>query len=41
MATATLTKPVEPGAAPPPEEEKSRVPRWVWALVVIGLWVVG
>ncbi|MCB0905685.1 MAG: ABC transporter permease subunit [Nocardioidaceae bacterium] len=41
MATATLTKPVEPGAAPPPEEEKSRVPRWVWALVVIGLWVIG
>lgn len=40
MATATLTKPVEPGAAPPPEEDERRVPRWVWVLVVLGLWIV-
>ena len=40
MATATLTKPVEPGAAPPPEEETRRIPRWVWVLVVLGLWIL-
>ena len=40
--TATLApaKP-EPGAAPPPTEEARRsVPRWVWALGVVVVWIV-
>jgi glycine betaine/proline transport system permease protein len=40
MATATLERPVEPGAAPPPPPEPRRVPRWVWALVVLGIWLL-
>lgn len=40
MATATVARPVEPGAAPPPPPEPRRVPRWVWALVVLGLWIL-
>jgi glycine betaine/proline transport system permease protein len=43
MATATLERPVEPGAPPPVPEAPRRTPRWVWALAVlagwIGLWV--
>jgi glycine betaine/proline transport system permease protein len=40
MATATVERAVEPGAAPPPPAEPRRVPRWVWALVVLGVWVL-
>jgi glycine betaine/proline transport system permease protein len=40
MATDTLARPVEPGAAPPPEPEPRRVPRWLWALVVLGVWIL-
>jgi glycine betaine/proline transport system permease protein len=40
MATATLDRPVEPGAAPPPPPQKRHVPRWVWFLVVLGAWIV-
>ena len=40
MATATLTKTVEPGAAPPVDEEPRGIPRWVWVLVVLGVWIV-
>jgi glycine betaine/proline transport system permease protein len=41
MATATaLERPVEPGAAPPPAAERRRLPRWVWALVVLCVWVL-
>ena len=40
MATATVERPVEPGAAPPPPAEPRRLPRWVWALVVLGVWVL-
>ncbi len=38
--TATLTKPVEPGAAPPPPPEERSVPRWAWALGVLVVWLV-
>lgn len=39
--TATLAPPrVEPDAAPPPPREPRRLPRWAWALVVIGVWIV-
>ena len=40
MATATLTRPVEPGAAPPPPPEERRpVPRWAWAVGVLAVWI--
>ena len=39
-ATATLERPVEPGAAPPPPEEPRHVPRWVWAAAVLLVWLV-
>jgi glycine betaine/proline transport system permease protein len=39
MATTTLARPVEPDAAPPPHPEPRRVPRWLWALVVLGVWI--
>ena len=40
--TATLAPPrAEPDAAPPPPTRESRqLPRWAWALVVIGVWIV-
>lgn len=39
--TATLTPPrVEPDAAPPPTPVPRSMPRWAWALVVIGVWIV-
>lgn len=39
MAAATLeSRPVEPGAAPPPLEERRRIPRWAIALGVVLLW---
>ena len=38
--TATLAPPrVEPDASPPPRESP-QLPRWAWALVVVGVWVV-
>jgi glycine betaine/proline transport system permease protein len=40
MATAIVERPVEPGAAPPPPPERRRLPRWVWALVVLGVWIL-
>ena len=40
MATATLDRPVEPGAAPPPPEEPRKLPRWVWVLIVLGVWIL-
>ncbi|CUR56253.1 putative glycine betaine ABC transport system integral [metagenome] len=40
MATATATRPVEPGAPPPVPEEPKRTPRWVWALAVLAGWIV-
>jgi len=40
MSTATLDRPVEPGAAPPPPPEPRTVPRWVWALGILVVWVV-
>lgn len=41
MSTPTLERtPVEPGAAPPPEEYKPLVPRWAMALAVLGAWIV-
>ncbi len=39
MATATATRPVEPGAPPPVPEEPKRTPRWVWALAVLAGWI--
>lgn len=39
MATATVERPVEPGA-PPPEVEQRHLPRWAIALGVIVLWVI-
>ena len=39
MATATLERRIEPDAPPPLPEEPKRVPRWAWALGVIGVWV--
>ena len=39
MATATLTRPVEPGAPPLPSREPRHLPRWVWALAVLAAWV--
>ncbi|MFZ2502042.1 MAG: ABC transporter permease subunit [Nocardioides sp.] len=42
--TTLATRPVEPGAAPPVEEEKPLLPRWAWVLLVLvgwlGVWVV-
>jgi glycine betaine/proline transport system permease protein len=40
--TATLAPaPAEPGAeAPPPAPERRSLPRWAWALVVVGVWIV-
>jgi glycine betaine/proline transport system permease protein len=40
MATATLARPVEPGAAPPPPAEPRRLPRWAWVLVVLAVWIL-
>lgn len=39
MATATLERPVEPGATPPVAEPAKGVPRWVWGLVVLAGWI--
>jgi glycine betaine/proline transport system permease protein len=39
--TATLTRPqVEPDAEPPVVRERPAMPRWAWALVVIGVWIL-
>jgi ABC-type proline/glycine betaine transport system permease subunit len=40
MATATVERAVEPGAAPPPPAEPRRLPRWLCAVVVLGVWVL-
>ena len=40
MTTLTAPKPVEPGAAPPAPPERRSLPPWVWALVVVGVWIV-
>jgi glycine betaine/proline transport system permease protein len=40
MASATLERPVEPGAPPPEPEEARGVPRWAWGLLVLGVWIV-
>jgi glycine betaine/proline transport system permease protein len=41
MTTATVERPVEPGAAPPPvAQDRRRVPRWVWVLAVVAVWIV-
>ncbi|HQR26317.1 MAG TPA: ABC transporter permease subunit [Nocardioides sp.] len=40
MATATLERPVEPGAPPPVPEEPRRVPRWALGLAVLAGWIV-
>ena len=40
MATTTLERPVEPGAAAPPAPRRRRLPRWGWALVVLGAWIL-
>ncbi|HET7350380.1 MAG TPA: ABC transporter permease subunit [Marmoricola sp.] len=40
MATATLDRPVEPGAAAPPPPAPRTIPRWVWVLVVLGVWIL-
>ncbi len=40
MATATLERPVEPGAAPPSRPEPRRLPRWAWAVLVMGAWIL-
>ncbi len=34
------TRPVEPGAAPLLRRNAASLPRWVWALVVLGVWIV-
>ncbi len=39
MATATLERPVEPGAPPPIQEDKKGFPRWAWGLVVLAGWI--
>ncbi|MDF1604577.1 ABC transporter permease subunit [Nocardioides sp. YIM 152315] len=39
--TATLTPPrVEPDAEPPVVRERPSMPRWAWALVVVGVWIL-
>lgn len=40
MATTLAPPRVEPDAAPPPPREPRPLPRWGWALVVIGVWIV-
>ena len=40
MSATLAPAPAEPGAAPPPPPERQPLPRWVWALVVIGVWIV-
>ena len=40
MTTLTAARPVEPDAAPPPPEEPRSIPRWGWALVVLGVWIL-
>jgi glycine betaine/proline transport system permease protein len=40
MTTATLERPVEPGAAPPPGPRARRVPRWAWVALVCVAWLV-
>ena len=39
MSTATVERPREPGAAPPAPPEPRRLPRWAWALLVLGVWI--
>jgi glycine betaine/proline transport system permease protein len=38
MATLAPPRPAE-AAAPPPPRETRGIPRWVWALVVLGVWI--
>jgi glycine betaine/proline transport system permease protein len=40
MSTTLAPPRVEPDAPPPPEREPRQLPRWAWALVVIGVWIV-
>jgi glycine betaine/proline transport system permease protein len=41
MTVTLAPAPAEPGAeAPPPVPERRSLPRWVWALVVVGVWIV-
>ncbi len=39
MATTAPARPVEPGAAPPPPQEKRAIPRWAWVLIALGAWI--
>lgn len=39
-SSATLERPVEPGAAPPPRPSARRVPRWAWVVLVCVVWLV-
>ncbi|KAA1420104.1 ABC transporter permease subunit [Mumia zhuanghuii] len=39
--SVTATRPrLEPGAAPPPVQERRKLPRWAWGLVVVGVWIL-
>ena len=39
-ATLSAPAPVEPGAPPPAPEEPRGIPRWIWVLAVVAVWIV-